>query len=153
MSIVSKTRIAAVAGLVAWLAAAPLAAQEIRKWTDADGVVHYTDQSLVPDGVESQAIALPETVPTDGETSADIVERIRKKAAQLEQDRLLREEEAAAAERARAIQEALERDEIVAAPPKKDRDRSNRDRRPPASEPPPEPAPPPPPSFNVPGNN
>lgn len=144
--------LAAALALLALLASAPLAAQEVRRWTDADGVVHYTDPSLVPGGVESESVELPESVPTDAKASAEIIERIKRRAAYLEQERLRREREAAAAERARALEDALERNEIIAAPPKKDRDRSNRDRRPPPEQPP-DPPQPPPPSFNIPGNN
>ena len=111
-------------------------------------MVHFTEESLVPDGISAEAVELPDPPVSGGDTD-DTLKRIKEKAESLEQDRKQRAAEAEAKENARALEEALQRDEIVEAPPKKKKKRrsSNRQRTQPAP-PPPAPAPPPPPAFN-----
>ena len=134
--------------LLSLCAISSAAAETVYKWTDEQGVVHFTEESLVPDGISAEAVELPDPPVNDGEVESTL-DRIKKKAESLEQDRKQRAAEAEAKENARALEEALQRDEIVEAPPKKKKKRrsSNRQRTQPAP-PPPAPAPPPPPAFN-----
>ncbi len=140
--------------LLALLLAMPAIAAEgeqpppptVEKWIDADGVTHYTDKASVPEGIPSETVVLPELLPSEGEGQST-AERLQKQADRLERERKQRAKEAEAAERAQALEEALQRDELVEVPPKK---KKKRRRKTPRPEPAPPPAPPtkPSPGFN-----
>lgn len=123
---------------VALSAASAARAQTVNTWVDDEGVTHYSDQKPVDDGAEVREIEVPEGS-VSGFESEDVNERINRQLQQLEQDRLAREQEAEERKRARAVEEALEREPIVAdEKKKKDRDR---DYRGPYPKPPPGPFP------------
>lgn len=99
-------------------------AQTVNTWVDEEGVTHFSDQKPA-DGAAVEEIEVPEASVTEFE-SEDVNERINRQLQQLEQDRMAREQEAEARKKARAVEEALEREPIVGEEKKKkkDRDRS-----------------------------
>jgi hypothetical protein len=125
--------------LVALSAVSGAGAQTVNTWVDDEGVTHYSDQKPVDDGAEVREIKVPEGSVSEFE-SEDVNERINRQLQQLEQDRLEREQEAEERKRARAVEEALEREPIVADEKKKKKDR-DRDYKGPYPKPPPGPFP------------
>jgi hypothetical protein len=99
-------------------------AQTVNTWVDEEGVTHFSDQKPA-DGAAVEEIEVPEASVTEFE-SEDVNERINRQLQQFEQDRMAREQEAEARKKARAVEEALEREPIVGEEKKKkkDRDRS-----------------------------
>jgi hypothetical protein len=112
------------------LAAIEVHAQTVNKWVDEEGVTHYSDQKPVNDGAEVREIDIPEA-PVSEYDSGEVTDRINKQLQQMQQDREAREREAEAAEKARAADEALQREPIVGdKKKKKDRDRDRNYRGP-----------------------
>ena len=116
-----------------------LRAQTVNTWVDDDGVTHYSDQKPAGDDTGIKQIEVPEAAVT-GFESETVNERINKQLQQLEQDRVAREREAEARKRTKAVEEALEREPIVAGEEKKKKDR-DRDYSGPYPKPPPGPFP------------
>jgi len=96
----------------------PLHAQTVKKWVDEEGVTHYSDQEPVGGEAEVKDIETPEGSVTEYESEA-VDKRIQKQLQQLEQDREAREQAAEEKERARAIEEAIEREPLVVEETKK----------------------------------
>ena len=124
-------------------------AQTVKKWVDDEGVTHYSDQKPVDEEAEIKEIEMPEAAVTKFE-SEEATERIKKQLQQMEQDRRAREQEAEAKERAKTIEEALERDPIVAEEKKKKKKKGSGYEGP-YPKPPPGPFPKQFPDVNVPG--
>ncbi len=100
------------------------AAQTVEKWVDENGVTQFTDKASVPEGVPSETVEVPEgTVVQDAQSTT---ERLQRKADKLEQERKQRATAAEEAERAQALEESLQREEIYAAPEEKKRKKRNR---------------------------
>lgn len=98
--------------------ALPAYAQTVKTWVDEDGVTHYSDQKPSGDEAEVKEVEVPKANVTEFETE-EANERIQKQLQQMEQDRKAREEAAQAKERARAIEEAIEREPLEAEEKKK----------------------------------
>lgn len=91
-------------------------AQTVNRWVDEDGVTHYSDQQ--PVAGEAEEIKVPDAGVTEFEASK-ANERIQKQLQQIEQDRKTREAETAQKKKARALEEALEREPLVVEEKKK----------------------------------
>ena len=115
-------------------------AQTVKKWVDEEGVTHYSDQKPVDSEPGVKEIEVPETNVTPVDTE-DANKRIQEQLKKMEQDRLAREQEARENEEARALQEALEREELIPAEEKKKKDDGGRGHRPGDTYPKPPPGP------------
>lgn len=121
-----------------------LHAQTVKKWVDEEGVTHYSDQEPVDGGAEIKEMDVPEGSVTEYE-SEEVDQRIQKQLRQLEQDREAREQAAAEKERARAIEETIEREPLVVEEKKKKKKEGRSRPSGPFPRPPPGPFPEPPP--------
>jgi hypothetical protein len=84
-------------------------AQTVKKWVDEEGVTHYSDQKPVDGDPGVKEIEVPEANVTPVDTE-DANKRIQEQLKKMEQDRMAREQEAREKEEARALEEALERE-------------------------------------------
>ena len=123
--------------LALWILAAILlagfadtaAAQAIRKWVDDEGVTHYSDQAPVSPSAPVERVEVPQSDKPQFD-SEQVTDRIQQQAEQFERERKQREREAAQSAERRAIEEALQRQEILAAPKKKKKRRKSKNRPP-----------------------
>ena len=104
------------------------AAQSVRKWVDAEGVTHYSDQPPSSAAAPVEKIEVPRSEEPQFD-SEQVTNRILQQAEQFERERRQREREAAENDERRAIEEALQREEIFAAPKKKKKRRKSRTAR------------------------
>jgi hypothetical protein len=63
---------APIAVLAGCLAAAPAPAQEIYRWVDEDGVVHFSDTAPVSESRDISTVEIEDTRPSDYDPEADI---------------------------------------------------------------------------------
>jgi UPF0716 family protein affecting phage T7 exclusion len=97
----------------------PVQSQTVKKWVDEDGVTHYSDRQPAAGEVEVEEVDVPEAgVVTEIDTQ-EANQRIQKQLEQLEQDRKAREQEARQRDTEKALEEALEREPLVAEEKKK----------------------------------
>jgi len=92
--------------------ALPLHAQTVKTWVDEQGVTHYSDQAPVGGDSAVEEIKVPDAGVTEYETE-EANKRIQKQLEQLQQDRKAREQAAEEKERARAVEEAIEREPLI----------------------------------------
>ncbi len=102
-------------------------AQTVKTWVDEDGVTHYSDQKPADAGAEVKEVELPDANVTEFDTE-ETNTRIQKQLEQLERDRKAREAEAEAEERARALEEAMEREPMIVEEKKKKKKRRKKKR-------------------------
>ncbi len=102
-------------------------AQTVKTWVDEDGVTHYSDQQPAGAGTEVKDVEVPDANVTEFNTE-ETNTRIQNQLEQLERDRKAREAEAEAKERARAIEEAMEREPLVVEKKKKKKKRKKKKR-------------------------
>ena len=98
--------------------ALPVRAQTVKTWVDEQGVTHYSDQKPVGADSEVKEIEVPEAGVNEYETE-ETNKRIQEQLEQLEKDRKAREQAAEEKERARAIEEAIEREPLIVEEKKK----------------------------------
>lgn len=103
-------------------------AQAVKKWVDDEGVTHYSDQLPGKGATPVEEYQVPQDRQHQSE-SESINQRIRNKGQQFEAERKQRERAAEQTQRQQAIEEALQRDEIVAVPKKKKKRRKKRRKR------------------------
>ena len=137
-----KSRLVLSVSLAALLAGGMAVAGEIYKWVDEEGVTHFSDIPPDKGATPVEEVTLPEDVQVDEadvERSDDLIQRLKDKAAELEQEREQREQQAETEQLESDLEEALNREEIIAAPKKKKKSRrggrrstikSNRERPP-----------------------
>ena len=117
-------------------------AQTIKKWVDDEGVTHFSDIPPDKGATPVEELTLPEEVQVDEadtERADDLTQRLKDKAAELQYEREQREQQAETRQLESDLDEALNREEIIAAPEKKKKSRrggrrskpkSNRERPP-----------------------
>ena len=105
-------------------AALPAYSQTVKKWVDEEGVTHYSDQRPSAGEAQVKEVEIPKANVTEFETK-EANERIQKQLQQLEQDRKAREQATQAKERAKAVEEAIEREPLVAEEKKKKKKRGS----------------------------
>jgi hypothetical protein len=98
--------------------AVPLHAQTVKTWVDEQGVTHYSDQEPVGGKSQVEEIEVPAAGVNEYGTEETNI-RIQNQLQQLEQDRKAREQAAEQKEKARALEEAMEREPMVVEEKKK----------------------------------
>lgn len=104
-------------------------AQTVKTWVDEDGVTHYSDQKPAGTGAEAEIkdVEIPDANVTEFDTEGTNT-RIQNQLEKLQRDRKAREAEAEAKERARAIEEAMEREPLIVEEKKKKKKRRKKRR-------------------------
>lgn len=93
-------------------------AQTVKKWVDEEGITHYSDQEPVGREGDVKEMKVPKGSVTEY-GSEEVDKRIQKQLKQMQQDREAREQAAEEKERARAIEESIEREPLIAEEKKK----------------------------------
>lgn len=129
------------------ITASPAYAQTVKKWVDEEGVTHFSDQKPVDVEGQVNEIEVPKANVSEF-GSEETNKRIQTQLKQMEEDRKAREQEAEAKEKARALEESIEREPLFVEEEKKKKDKRGSNYRGPYPKPPPGPFPKPRPGIN-----